>query len=151
MVDQPRTRDEVDAALHHYFVSWVQAKYEIQPDLTVSVFGRIRQNTRAYRIPLKFNAVPGFIFESLLSGLKDLSCLPEEIFDEVRLTYYKDLPLLRCLNARLIMLGNPKPEMQQRLLLARGIMGKYQGQGRPAAVACAAELAAAGLKENARW
>jgi hypothetical protein len=61
---------------------------------------------------------------------------------------------LRCLNAKEIDLKAISwgdQNMWARYRNANRIMEKYQGQGQAGAMACAAELAQAGLKENARW
>jgi hypothetical protein len=62
----------------------------------------------------------------------------------VSLDYDQKLPLLRVLVARQIFIDYiPIP--------LNDIIQKYAGQGRKGSLACAAEMARAGYKENARW
>ena len=140
----------VNIALHHYF--HVIGSFVINDDLTVSVNGLVLQHRQAQSIPFKFKTLKGFT--SFGNGLKDLSCLPDESFEKIRITWYPDLALLRCLNASRIDLEPSSwsdPSMSARYHKAMEILFKYEGQGQSAAMVCAAELAQAGLKANARW
>lgn len=96
----------------------------------------------------------------LPSGLADLSISHNpELHDLSELTpvyililsYDKNtglLPVLQANNLRWDQpLDNPAPE---RFDVGK-ILSPYLGKGRSAAIACAAELAAAGFKGNARW
>jgi len=150
MVARARTPEDVEHYLSIY--CHIIDSYTINPDLTVSVDGPVYQKRKSRQIPVKFKSLTGFI--SRWSDLRNLSCLPDEPFESIKISYYKDLALLRCLNAKVIGIQATSwadPNMWDRYRRATQIMTKYQGQGQAAAIACAAELAQAGLKENARW
>ena len=61
------------------------------------------------------------------------------------LSYSPTLPLLRCLLAKKVVTTKPENSTVQ------DILNQYAGQGEAGAFACGAELASAGLKDNARW
>jgi hypothetical protein len=150
MVDQPKTPEDVKQYLSIY--CHITGSYTINDDLTVSVEGLVDQKLKSKQIPIKFRRLTRF--RSRWKELRNLSCLPDEPFEHINIGYYKDLALLRCLNAKVIGLQASSwadQSMWDRYRSATQIMAKYQGQGQTGAMACAAELAAAGLKGNARW
>lgn len=77
--------------------------------------------------------------------LRSLSGIPDHVQQGIVLTYNKHLPLLRLLNYQNTLIERV-PDDQ---LIT--IIKKYEGQGKKAALACAAELIRAGFKDNARW
>ncbi len=150
MVARAKTPEDVERYLSIY--CHITGSYTINDDLTVSVDGLVDQKLKYRHIPIKFRRLTRF--RSRWKELRDLSCLPDEPFEHVNISYYKDLALLRCLNAKVIGLQASSwadQGMWDRYRSATQIMAKYQGQGQTGAMACAAELAAVGLKENARW
>ena len=87
----------------------------------------------------------GEYFAVSSNPLKDLDHSPLHVGGYFAVSYREDLPLLRMLVAKDgVRLGRAP------LQLIR-IMNRYQGQGQQGALACAAELADAGFKGNARW
>lgn len=79
------------------------------------------------------------------SLLKDLSALGRVHI--VRIDYSQDLGLLPLLVAARVVFTDHDPNSAA----VGEILENYAGQGRNGAIACAAELAKAGFKENARW
>ncbi len=78
--------------------------------------------------------------------LTSLSGFPQHVADVVRVSYNKNLPLLRLLGVthRRILVDNaPKAVIK--------ILQAYVGQGKPGAIKAAVELVKAGYKGNARW
>jgi hypothetical protein len=150
MVDQPKTPEDVKQYLRTYCT--IDQPLTINSDLTVSTNFTVWQKLRSRQIPIKFKSLRAFVSDR--KDLRDLSCLPDEPFAHISITYYKNVALLRCLNAKEIELRPiswDDQNMWARYYSAQRIMTKYQGQGQAGAMACAAELAQAGLKENARW
>lgn len=143
------TPDEVEAAVRYYFD--IRGPIEIHDDLTVSVLDQetVYQFRLAKTIPFKFRTL--YSFHSENHDLQDLGCLPDTPFEAVAVTYYPTMALLRTLNAKFIRLMRRTWDFGDTVERAQDIVTRYQGQGQSAVVACAAELAAAGLKENARW
>lgn len=86
--------------------------------------------------------------------LATLDHFPEHIGGRVTVTYTKTLPLLRTLVAKQGVSfaegHNRRYEMPPPAAVVE-ILNRYKGQGQSAAVACAAALAEAGFKANARW
>jgi hypothetical protein len=79
--------------------------------------------------------------------LKSLQGAPDQINDQMILEYSPGLPVLRTLVAkRGCLLLNAPAEIRHILNDV-----KFKGQGKAAAIACAAELVRAGFKGNARW
>ena len=76
--------------------------------------------------------------------LESLEGIPHSLNGPFVCEYQKNLPLLRMLNAQ-------KIELLMAPTAVQTILDKYAGQGQKGALACAAELADAGFKENARW
>lgn len=76
--------------------------------------------------------------------LVNLDHWPDHIGGLVKISWRPDLPLLKTLIAKKVVCVGA-PEIVQKILT------QYAGQGQQGALACAAELAAAGFKENARW
>lgn len=75
--------------------------------------------------------------------LENLNGFPREVGGKVKLIWAKNLPLLRTLVAKEIILhGQPRVD---------AILNKYAGQGRGGAIDCKRELVAAGFEGNARW
>jgi len=89
----------------------------------------------------------GFSIQNL-PNLKSLEGFPESVF-MCRFTWQPDLPLLRLLQAQRLEMDDYSLRKEPGLCLE--ILQKYAGQGEAGAFACGAELATAGLKENARW
>jgi hypothetical protein len=84
--------------------------------------------------------------------LKSLDHLPEEIGSKLLVTYTKTLPVLRALVAKQgISFIKNNIEQEGDAEKVAEIVDRYKGQGQTGAIACAAELAKAGLKANARW
>lgn len=127
--------------------------------------GDLNLMRNADRLPLRFARVSGNFYAgnselTTLEGcpewvggyfvvssnpLKDLDHSPLHVGGYFGVSYREDLPLLRMLVAQDgVRLGRAP------LQLIR-IMNRYQGQGQQGALACAAELADAGYKANARW
>lgn len=95
----------------------------------------------------------GYIFEiSELRKLTSLEGFPTDVA-VCRYSWRKNLPLLRILQARQILLGidqlDSRTGTPPRVSLE--ILRKYAGQGRAGAIDCKRELVAAGLEGNARW
>lgn len=86
--------------------------------------------------------------------LTTLDHLPEHIGGLVTVTYTKTLPLLRTLVAKqgvnFVEGYNRRYEIPPPPAVVM-ILNRYKGQGQSAVVACAAALAEAGFKANARW
>ncbi len=88
-----------------------------------------------------------FDFVCIGNPIRSLDGLPEEIGREISLNWHESLPLLKLL----LIKGSPyiklddDPEEQ-----VAPILNKYRGTGRGGALQCAAELAKAGFKGNAR-
>ena len=76
--------------------------------------------------------------------LKSLDGIPKVLKDQIWLDYDGHLPLLRLLETTAFVLSFAPDKV-------KNILNKYAGQGQSAALACAAELADAGYKDNARW
>lgn len=77
-------------------------------------------------------------------SLVSLQGAPDHVNGEFVLTYYDQLPLLRLINYRHLLINQAPAQVTE-------IMRNYQGQGKKAALACAAELIRAGYKDNAKW
>jgi hypothetical protein len=76
----------------------------------------------------------------------------------ISVTYHKDLGMLRTLMAKGGVRIYPPDDSDnvivvdlQRLQQLEEILNRYKGQGQSGAIACAAEMAQAGFKGNARW
>lgn len=75
----------------------------------------------------------------------------------IALTYHKELPLLKTLMAQggvyLYPVGDnyQNTPAMKKLEPLQAILNRYKGQGQSGAIACAAEMAQAGFKGNARW
>jgi hypothetical protein len=84
--------------------------------------------------------------------LESLEGFPLEV-SSVRFNWAPSLPLLRLLNAAKITVAYPGTDVYVRRngQKAADILNGYAGQGEAGAFACGAELASAGLKDNARW
>lgn len=98
------------------------------------------------------STVMGSLDLEYIDSLKSLEGFPDAA-GAVRFSWRPDLPVLRLLNAARIDLGIKQefePESSPAQTCLR-ILRKFQGQGEAGAFLCGAELAAAGLKENARW
>jgi len=83
--------------------------------------------------------------------LKNLDGFPDRVGGFANLPYHKDLPLLRLLNCQKGVLLRSDDTFTKPIV---DIIEKYiqaHEQGQSAVIACAAELAAAGFKGNARW
>ena len=79
-----------------------------------------------------------------------LNGAPDHIQRGMMCDYSDHLPLLRTLNSKgpiKLVSASEKPVPEQ----VRQILNRYAGQGQQGALACAAELADAGFKGNARW
>lgn len=77
-----------------------------------------------------------------VNPLESLEGFPQQV-GAVYISWNPHLPMLRCLNARrIVVYRQPKVQM---------ILDHYAGQGEAGAFECGAELAIAGFKENARW
>ena len=86
--------------------------------------------------------------------LESLDGLATHIGQHFAVIYKKDLPLLRSLVSPRIELDRPQYETWESVHQRRQveqILRSYAGQGQSGALACAAELADAGFKGNARW
>ena len=79
-----------------------------------------------------------------LPQVTDLAGLAEHIGRMVNVDYDRHLGLLRLLVAKYVFIEFVPDKVN-------AIMTRYQGQGHKGALACAAELADAGYKGNARW
>ena len=87
-------------------------------------------------------------------NLKSLDGLADEIRGQFSVNYRPDLPLLRSLVATRVDFTPQNLntwELTQKMRTAQEILNRYAGQGEAGAFACGAELASAGLKDNARW
>ena len=74
--------------------------------------------------------------------LESLEGFPAHV-GQLYISWSRNLPMLRCLNARhIVVYRQPKIQM---------ILNRYAGRGEAGAFECGAELATAGFKENARW
>jgi len=85
--------------------------------------------------------------------LQSLDHLPAEIPGRFVITWTKKLPLLRALVAKEgvgFLKAEFNPQKGEAVKVA-AIINRYRGQGQSAVIICAAELAAAGFKANARW
>jgi hypothetical protein len=78
--------------------------------------------------------------------LASLEGFPNHVYTAI-MGYSSSLPLLRLLNATHVLWHMTAPAPEQLDF----ILEKYKGQGRKGSLACAAELARAGFKANARW
>jgi hypothetical protein len=81
---------------------------------------------------------------------EDFSGLPNVDEDSeyaIEVTYSENLPLLRLTNASKITVYHKNKIFEP----VNTILNNYAGQGQRGAMACAAELAKAGFKRNARW
>jgi len=95
----------------------------------------------------------GYIFEiSELRKLTSLEGFPTDVA-VCRYSWRKNLPLLRILQARKILLGMDQIDSRAGTppRVSLEILRKYAGQGRAGAIDCKRELVAAGLEGNARW
>jgi hypothetical protein len=170
MVDQ----EQIKRLLDEYFV--IKGKIEIDDEGTVNVIDvpgvspRVQVWLKKFlddgAIPVVFGKVEGdflaagrnvktlrgfpkFIKGSLRTeanlNLRQLyDCEIEEIGDTWFSSYRQSQGLLRMLVAKHIYLVDGPPKVES-------IMSRYAGQGRQGSLACAAELARAGYKGNARW
>ncbi len=98
--------------------------------------------------------LPNHCNSLVMEGLSELASFegfPEQV-DLCRFTWYPQQPLLRLLQAKRIQLGitqmTPADNPARKVV---DILKNYAGQGQKGALACAAELAKAGFKDNARW
>jgi hypothetical protein len=81
---------------------------------------------------------------AIYNPLDSLEGFPEDV-DEVFLPYGANLPLLRALTARKIVLwGTTTSAVEQ-------IMNQYAGEGKRGAIRCQKALIAAGFEGNAKW
>ena len=85
-----------------------------------------------------------------LTQLTSLEGFPAQI-EICRFDWRHNLPLLRLLQAKKLILGNPGPSHSSPANRCFEILKGYAGQGEAGAFTCGAELADAGYKENARW
>lgn len=69
---------------------------------------------------------------------------PEHVGEAVAVSYNQSLPLLRLITYPRIVFMEAPDSVQL-------IMNKYAGQGKKAALSCAADLIRAGFKDNAKW
>lgn len=72
-----------------------------------------------------------------------------DLMGTIEITYHKQLPLLRCLNAQLginFVGGDEYPPAP-----VDNILNRYGGAGKAGAIKCAVELVKAGYKDNAKW
>lgn len=84
-------------------------------------------------------------------ALQDLDHLPNR-GSFIRLSYKTNFALLRCLNFdRVEIFDQFNILNEQQYDSINRILNQHAGQGQQGALACAAELADAGFKENARW
>ncbi len=89
------------------------------------------------------SSVPGnFVCHE--NPLRTLAHAPDSVGKVITLSYGADLPLLRLLNYHRFTIVDAPDELLE-------IMSKYAGQGKKASIACAAELAKKGFKQNAKW
>lgn len=91
-----------------------------------------------------------------LIELKIIDCNLESLdglqqVERVHLDWQPDLGLLKLLVAKSVKLHPKKMEHTEAVNRIQFILDKYAGQGQKGALACAAELADAGFKENAQW
>ena len=98
------------------------------------------------------HSVGGVFDITNIATLASLEGFPLEV-SSVRFNWAPSLPLLRLLNAAKITVAYPGTDVYVRRNghKAADILNRYAGQGEAGAFACGAELASAGLKENARW
>ncbi len=94
----------------------------------------------------------GISFVCVNTSLTSLDGLPQFIPGLLGLTYRPQLPLLRALVAQkgVQFMNKRKIQTGDAAKVAK-ILNRYRGQGQSGAIACAAELASAGFKANARW
>ena len=88
------------------------------------------------------------------ANLISLEVLAEEISGLFSIDYQPHMPLLRSLVASRVDLSHRDSwtwDLAKKKRTAEEILNRYAGQGEAGAFACGAELASAGLKENARW
>jgi hypothetical protein len=91
--------------------------------------------------------------------LASLEGMSEEIHGLLGLTWYPQLPLLRTLVSKEIVLGVPDydatlmnhKDRWDKTAQVEKILNKYAGQGRRGSFACKKELVEAGFEGNARW
>jgi len=88
------------------------------------------------------------LFDCSHNPLTSMQGAPDNM-GAIAITYHKQLPLLRCLNAQLgiDLVGgdvNPPPQVED-------ILNRYMGSGKAGAIKCAVELIRAGYPENAKW
>ena len=79
-----------------------------------------------------------------LEGLENISV------DMLKITWRRDLPLLRSLTVRKWVKLYQEDGIREKTGVGE-IINRYIGQGEAGAFECGAELASAGFKENARW
>lgn len=91
-------------------------------------------------------------FSCVKNPITSLEGIPEKLNGEFEITYSAKLPLLRSIVAEQVEL-RPKETFgsYKKLFQIGDILNKYAGQGKKAALLCAADLIRAGFKDNARW
>jgi len=87
--------------------------------------------------------IPGTLV-AIYNPLESLEGFPEDV-DEVFLPYGPNLPLLRALTARNIVLWGTTTSAVQK------IMNQYAGSGKRGVIRCQKELISAGFEGNAKW
>lgn len=93
------------------------------------------------------SAPPCDLLYAIDNPIQSFEHTPSHI-NHVVVTYQPRVPLLGLLSVKKIELLKPNGSHVEQL---EAIMNKYAGQGQQGALACAAEMADAGFKENARW
>ena len=84
--------------------------------------------------------------------LESLDGLSQTIGASLWITYTKTLPLLRALvPTGGVVFWEGRSQSAGDAVKVAAIINQYRGQGQSAVIICAAELAAAGFKANARW
>jgi hypothetical protein len=94
--------------------------------------------------------LPDQCMDLVMEGLSELESF-EGFPHRVRLctfTWYPQQPLLRLLQAKKLQLSLWHNDQARTVV---DILNIYAGQGQKGAIACAAELAQAGFKANAKW
>lgn len=129
--------------------------YQIDPDGTVNVDGRVTHMANQKRLWIRFGRVTGN-WSSYYRGLTNLDGLPQEIDGHVTVTYYPQMGgLLRLLVAKkgvsLQSTTYRDPTVDRDRQRIGAILDRFAGQGEAGAFECGAELAAAGYKRHARW
>ena len=76
--------------------------------------------------------------------LSSLVGFPPLVGDRVRITWQRDLPLLRLIQAPMIVIWDAPDAVED-------ILNKYAGKGKALMLNCAMELKKAGYVGNARW